>query len=91
MSTRPTLMPSSLGGDRVKPTEPETQPLVEQAVAEGKVLTAICAGQGILKEAGLWEGGREGVHVLRRDRIVVASGPLKAREFAESVPFAMVE
>jgi putative intracellular protease/amidase len=80
-----------VGGDHVKPTDPETQHLVEQAVAEGKLLAAICAGQGILKEAGLWEGGRGGVYLERRDRIIVASGSIKAREFAESIAVAMAE
>lgn len=80
-----------LGGDHVKPTDPETQCLAEQAAAEDKVLAATCAGQGILKEASLWEGGRGGVTVERRDRIIVASGAIKAPEFAESVAAAMPE
>jgi putative intracellular protease/amidase len=80
-----------VGGDHVKPTDPETQRLAEQAAAKDKVLAAICAGQGILKEAGLWEGGRGGVYVERRDRIIVASGAIKAREFAESIAAAMAE
>lgn len=80
-----------LGGDRVKPTDSETQRLVQEAVAEGKVVAAICAAQGILKEAGLWEGGREGIYLERQGRIIAASGPLKAREFGEAIAAAMGE
>ena len=80
-----------VGGDHVKPTDPETQRLTAQASAEGKVLAAICAGQGILKEAGLWEGGRGGVYIERRDRIIVASGAIKARGFGEAIAIALEE
>lgn len=80
-----------VGGEGVEATALETQRLVQEAVAEGKVLAAICSAQGILKQAGLWEGRRGGVYLERRDRIIVASGPIKAREFAESIALAMAE
>jgi putative intracellular protease/amidase len=81
-----------VGGGGVQPTAPETQRIVQEAVAADKVVAAICAAQGILKRAGLLEDERaDAVYVERDGRIITASGPIKAREFGEEIAAAMGE
>jgi putative intracellular protease/amidase len=81
-----------VGGEGVKATAPETQRIVKEAVAEGKVVAAICAAQGILRAAGLVETvGADAPYVSRSGLIVTASGPIKSREFGETIAAALSE
>jgi protease I len=81
-----------VGGEGVKATAPETQHIVKEAVAEGKVVAAICAAQGILRSAGLLETKvADAPYVSRSGLIVTASGPIKSREFGETIAAALGE
>jgi hypothetical protein len=83
-----------VGGQGVKPTAPETQRLVQEAVAADRVVAAICAARAILTIAGLrvQEGGRaEKVYVERSGRIVEASGPGESRGFGAAIAAALGE
>jgi len=81
-----------IGGEGVKPTEAEVQRLVQEAVAEGRILAAICASQGILRYAGLIENGVEDPGAVERDGLIItASGPMAAREFGETIAAVLNE
>jgi protease I len=81
-----------IGGSGVQTGDPDTQRIVQEAVAESKVVAAICAAQGILTRAGLLENERPGgVYVVRDGDIIAASGPIKAREFGETIAAALGE
>jgi protease I len=81
-----------VGGNGVKPTAPETQRIAREAVDGGKVLATICAAQGILTHAGLWDGTpADRAYVERDGRIIAASGPSEARTFGEAIAAALAE
>ena len=81
-----------VGGTGVKVTAPETQRIVGEAVAEGKVIAAICAAQGILRSAGVVQNkGAPAPYVNRNGLIITASGPIKSREFGETIAAALGE
>ena len=81
-----------VGGTGVKVTAPETQRIVGEAVAEGKVIAAICAAQGILRSAGVVQNkGAPAPYVNRNGLIITASGPIKSPEFGETIAAALGE
>lgn len=81
-----------VGGEGVRPTEAEAQRVAREAIAEGKVLAAICASQGILIEAGAVESGWVAAGTVERDGfIIMGADPLASREFGESIAAALGE
>jgi len=81
-----------IGGEGVRPTEAEVQRLVQEAVAEGRILAAICASQGILSYAGLVETGGVATGTVERDGLIItAAGSASSREFGETIAAAMGE
>lgn len=81
-----------VGGEGVRPTEAEVQRVVREAIAEGKVVAAICASQGILVEAGVVESGWVAAGSVERDGLIImAAGPLESREFGETIAAVLGE
>lgn len=81
-----------VGGSGVKTGDPEVQRIVREALAEDRVVAAICAAQGILTRAGVVEAnGADGPYVERNGKIITASGPIKSREFGESIAAVLGE
>jgi putative intracellular protease/amidase len=81
-----------VGGQGVKPGDPEAQRIARDAVAEGKVVAAICAAQAILTRAGVTEGQELPAASIERDGLIIrATGPIKSREFGEMIAAALGE
>jgi protease I len=81
-----------VGGDGVRPTESEIQRIVREAIAEGKVVAAICGSQAILAYAGVVEAGGVARGTVERDGLIVtASGSAAAREFGTTVASLLAE
>jgi putative intracellular protease/amidase len=81
-----------VGGEGVKSGDPEAQRIAQEAVAEGKVVAAICAAQAILTRAGVIEDKGVAADSVERDGLIIrASGPLQSREFGEMIAAALSE
>ena len=81
-----------VGGTGVRTGDPEVQRIVQEALAEDRVVAAICAAQGILTRAGAIEAnGADGPYVERNGKIITASGPIKSRAFGEAIAAALGE
>ena len=81
-----------VGGQGVKPGDPEAQRIAQEAVAEGKVVAAICAARAILTRAGVIEGQELPIASAQRDGLIIrATGPIKSREFGEMIAAALGE
>jgi protease I len=81
-----------VGGSGVITDDPEVQRIVQEALAEDRVVAAICAAQGILTRAGVVEPREGSGPYLERDgRIITASGPIKSREFGAAIAAALGE
>jgi putative intracellular protease/amidase len=81
-----------VGGQGVKPGDPQAQRIAQEAVAEGKVVAAICAAQAILTRAGVTEGQELPAASVERDGLIIrATGPIKSREFGEMIAAALGE
>ena len=56
------------------------------------MIAAICAAQGILRSAGVVQNkGAPAPYVNRNGLIITASGPIKSREFGETIAAALGE
>jgi protease I len=70
-----------VGGTGYQPDDPEGQRIAREAVAEGKVVAAICLGPLTLARAGVVEG----------KRVTTAAEPDELQEAGATVTFAGVE
>ena len=81
-----------VGGEGVRPTEAEAQRVAREAIAEGKVVAAICASQGILVEAGVVESGWVAAGTVERNGLIImGADPLASREFGKTIAAALGE
>ena len=79
-----------VGGEGVRPTESEIQRIVREAIAEGKVVAAICGSQAILAYAGVVEAGGVATGTVERDGLIVtASGSAAAHEFGTTIAYLL--